>query len=269
MRIAGAAVLVTGASSGIGAATALAMAGAGARSVALLARSREGLDRVAKQVQALGASAHPYCVDLSDLAAAETAADRVTAEVGPPDVVVNNAGFGSWMFTEDTTAEQAAAMMAVPYLGAFAVTRRLLPAMLARGSGCVVNVTSPAAFCPWPGATAYAVARWAMRGFAEALRADLHGTGIHVALVVPGEVRSPYFEHNPGSHERLPRIAGRLYRVLEVDEVAAMVVRAVARRKRTVIAPPLLRATLALHRILPGPVEWLIAASGARRSRPA
>ncbi len=265
MRIAGRVVLVTGASSGIGAATTLAFARAGAKAIALVARSEDALGRVAAQARALGANAGPYRVDLCDLAAAEVAADRVTADLGAPEIVVNNAGAGRWLFTEDTPPDAATAMTAVPYLGAFALTRKLLPAMLARGSGSIVNVTSPAAFCPWPGATAYAVARWAMRGFTEALRADLHGTGIHVALVVPGEVRSPYFEHNPGSHERLPRIATRLYRTLEVEEVAAMIVRTVERDRRQVVAPPLLRATLAFHRILPRPVEWLVASSGARR----
>ncbi len=104
-----------------------------------------------------------------------------------------------------------------------------------------------------------------MRGFSEALRADLVGTGIHVALVVPGEVRSPYFEHNPGSQGRIPRVA-RLYRVLDVDEAAAMVVRAVERERCVVAAPALLRMTLALHRHLPGPVEWLVRRTGVRRT---
>jgi len=266
MRIAGAVALVTGASSGIGAATALALARAGARSVALLARGADALAAVAAQARGLGADARAFPVDLADLGAAERAAARAAAELGAPDVVVNNAGSGRWLFTEETTPAEAEAMIAVPYLAAFAVTRALLPAMLARRSGCVVNVTSPAAFCPWPGATAYTVARWAMRGFSEALSADLYRTGVHVALIVPGEVRSPYFEHNPGSHERLPRIARRLYRTLEVEEVAALVVRAVRRERRTVVAPLLLRATLAAHRLLPRPVEWLVRATGARRA---
>jgi short-subunit dehydrogenase len=257
--------VVTGASSGIGAAVALAMAGAGAASVALLARRAGALDTVAGLVRAAGAGARAYPVDLSDLAAAEAVAERVSADLGPPEIVINNAGAGRWLFTEETPPDEATAMMAVPYLGAFALTRKLLPGMLARGSGCIVNVTSPAAFCPWPGATAYAVARWAMRGFAEALRADLHGTGVRVALVVPGEVRSPYFENNPGSHERLPRIASRLYRTLEVEEAAAMITGAVERDRRLVVAPLLLRVTLAFHRILPRAVEWLVASTGARR----
>ncbi|MFZ5785173.1 MAG: SDR family NAD(P)-dependent oxidoreductase [Acidobacteriota bacterium] len=264
MDIAARSVLVTGASSGIGAATAVAMARAGAASVALAARSEEGLERVAEQVRALGASAGVFPADLADPAAAEATGRAVVERHGAPDVLVNNAGAGRWLFTEDTPAIEAAAMMAVPYLAAFAVTRAVLPAMLARRHGAIVTVTSPAAFCPWPGATAYAAARWAMRGFHEALRADLTGTGLHVALVVPGEVRSPYFEHNPGSHERIPRVA-RLYRVLEADEAAALVVRAVKRERRVVVAPALLRMTLGLHRYLPGPVEWLVRRTGANR----
>ena len=239
-------VVVTGGNSGIGAAT--------------VARFRE------EGCEVFDLSRHPgdggIVCDVGDLDQVKAA----FAQTGAPDVVVNNAGSGRWLFTEETTPAEAEAMIAVPYLAAFAVTRALLPAMLARRSGCVVNVTSPAAFCPWPGATAYTVARWAMRGFSEALSADLYRTGVHVALIVPGEVRSPYFEHNPGSHERLPRIARRLYRTLEVEEVAALVVRAVRRERRTVVAPLLLRATLAAHRLLPRPVEWLVRATGARRA---
>jgi short-subunit dehydrogenase len=266
MEIGGRNILITGASSGIGAAAAVAMARAGAASVALVARGEEGLQRTAGRVRALGATAEVFSADLADPGAGEAVARAVVARIGAPDVLVNNAGAGRWLFTEDTPASDAAAMMAVPYLAAFAITRVALPAMLARRRGAIVNVTSPAAFCPWPGASAYAVARWAMRGFTEALRADLAGTGIHVALVAPGEVSSPYFEHNPGSHERLPRVARLFYRVLEVDEAAALIVRAVERERDLVVAPALLRVTLALHRLFPAPVEWLVRHTGARRT---
>ena len=110
--------------------------------------------------------------------------------------------------------------------------------------------------------TAYAVARWAMRGFHEALRADLHKTRIGVTLIVPGEVSSSYFANNPGGEERLPGIA-KLYRRLTPEEVAHAILRSVQREQREVIIPPLLHLTLRLHRVWPGLVEWALLRSSA------
>jgi short-subunit dehydrogenase len=107
-----------------------------------------------------------------------------------------------------------------------------------------------------------------MRGFSEALAADLHGTGVDVSLVVPGKVSSDYFEANPGSEERIPRVA-RLYRTLSPEEVAREILRAVERRRRLVIRPWLLAATVFWARTFPATVRPLLQGTGARRTRPA
>ena len=83
--------------------------------------------------------------------------------------------------------------MAAPYFAAFFLTRALLPDMLARNSGTIVNVTSIASHIVWPGAVAYTAGRWAMRGFTEALRADLSGTGVRTMLATFAAVSSPYW----------------------------------------------------------------------------
>jgi len=264
MLIRGCAAVVTGASSGIGAATAVALACRGARAVVLLARTASALEEVAAEVRACGATSLPRAVDLADAAAVAEVAAAIQHEIGAPDLIVNGAGAGRFLFVEETSAADAAAMMAVPYLAAFHVTHAFLPAMLARGRGHIVNITSPAAFLPWPGATAYSAARWAVRGFTAALRADLHDTGIGVTLVVPGQTRTPYFERNPGSAERIPGVA-RIARTLEPEEVAVALVRAVERGSRQVVLPFGLRVALLAHRLLPRPTEWLVARTGARR----
>ncbi len=259
-------VVITGASSGIGAATALVAARRRARAVVLLARNGSALERLGAEVRALGVEALAHPVDLSEPLAAERAAAAVQERLGTPDVLVNNAGAGRYLFVEETDPREAVEMMAAPYFAAFNATRAFLPGMLERRSGHVVNVTSAAAYAPWPGATGYAAARWAMRGFTEALRADLHGTGVGVTLFTPGKVSSPYWEHNAGAEQRVPRIA-RLYRTLTPDDAAEALVRAVERGAREVIVPPLLRLTIALHRVWPRPVSWLLVRTGAQRAR--
>ncbi len=264
MRVHDKVVVITGASSGIGTATALATARRKARAVVLLARTREALERVAADVRALGAEAFPYPVDLTDAGAVDRMATAIESSVGAPDVLVNNAGAGRFLFVEETPPEEALQMIAMPYLAAFFTTRAFLPGMILRGSGHIVNVTSPAAYVPWPGATGYSAARWAVRGFTEALRADLRGTGVEVTLFTPGKVSSPYFEHNPGAEERIPSIA-RLYRTLTPQEAAEALVSGVERGARQVVTPALLRLTVWLHRFWPGVVSSLVVRSGAKR----
>lgn len=267
MDLAGRTVLVTGASSGIGAATALAIGARGAR-VLLLARTASALGEVAAAVVACGGEAEVYPCDLADADAVAEAGRRIRAEVGIPHVLVNNAGAGRWLFVHETPPQEVVAMMALPYFAAFWMTRELLPGMLRRGSGRIVNITSPAGFVPWAGGAGYIGARWAMRGLHEALRADLARTGVGVTLVVPGEVSSSYFDNNPGAQERLPK-AARLYRRLTPEQVAEALVKGVERDRARVVLPGLLRLSLALHRLWPAPVEALTRRTGVRIAVPA
>jgi len=142
----------------------------------------------------------------------------------------------------------------VPYLAAFNLTRELLPEMLARRSGQIVNVTSVAARLAWPGSVAYSAARAAMEGFANALRADLHGSGVGVTLAMFGTVETPYWRHNPGSRERLPKRAAQL-RSLSPEEAAGLIVSAIENGTRTVIAPPAFRFLFLLNRLFPTQIE--------------
>jgi short-subunit dehydrogenase len=254
--------LITGASTGIGAATARALAQAGAR-VLLLARRAAELERVASTIRS--GAATPYAVDLSDPSAVTQVAERITAEVGTPDIIVNNAGAGRWKFVEETSPEEAVRMMAVPYFAAFYVTRAFLPEMLRRDTGHIVNVSSAGSRLVWPGATAYLAARWAVRGFTEALRADLAGTRIGVTLFEGGVVRSPYWEHNPGSRERVPRM-GKLVPEISTEEAAGAIVRGIARERRLVVVPFMLKLFYWQHAVLPGVVQWLLTHTGYQRS---
>ena len=197
-------VLVSGASSGIGEATAKRYGRTGAE-VLLLARSAERLDGVAEAIRRAGGSADPYVIDLADAAAIEETAARIERDRGTPDILINNAGAGRWLPLVETTAEEALHMIEVPYLAAFNLTRSFLPAMLARGSGSLAYITSPGSFIAWPNASAYIAARRALAG----LRRDLAKRAQrHRRFRDAGRARQrsnlAYWEHNPGSRERLP-----------------------------------------------------------------
>jgi short-subunit dehydrogenase len=262
-RIEGKLALVTGASSGIGAEIARALAGRGGRLV-LVARGREGLERTAAEIVRAGGGARVMPADLADAAEVERLAAEVLAGTGPPDILVNNAGAGRWRAVDETGPGEARDAIALPYLAAYELTRALVPAMIARGSGHVLNMTSTAGYITIPGSTAYSVARWAMRAFSYQLEEDLRGTGVGVSLLAPSEVDSPYFDHNPGSRERIPKIA-RLIGTMTEPDVAVAAIRAIEDEKRELLVP--WRARL-LVRVTPTPLmRLLVSRTGWKRGR--
>jgi short-subunit dehydrogenase len=253
MKIDGTRALVTGASSGIGAATARALAARGA-SVILVARNAERLTTVAAGIEAAGGRAATYVADLASPQEVSRVARLVQKQHGIPDIVVNNAGAGRWLPIVDTSADELTAMVAVPFLAAFNLTREFLPGMRQRGTGHIVNVTSIGAFLVWPSAAAYISARWAMRGFNEALRAEVYGSGIGVSLVGFAQVSSTFWEHNPGSWERLPDAAHRL-RTLTPEEAAGAIVKAIENEKRLLLRPRMIYLLRILNTVLPRSTE--------------
>jgi short-subunit dehydrogenase len=244
-------VLVTGASSGIGEATAKLYAENGAR-VLLLARSEERLGRVAEAIGRNGGAAGAFPVDLSELEAVAETAARIKREHGTPDILINNAGAGRWLPLIETSPAEAREMIEVPYLAALYATRAFLPEMVARRSGAIACITSPASYLAWPNACAYIAARHALRGFAEALRSEVKGKGLKVTLVVLGTVETPYWQHNPGSREHVPATNETLMPTLSVEEAAATILNGIAAGKATVVKPGLYRALFLLNALAPG-----------------
>ena len=118
----------------------------------------------------------------------------------------------------------------------------------------------------WPGATAYLAARWAIRGFTEALRADLDGTDIGVTLYESGEVKSEYWEHNPESRERIPKL-GKLVPELTPEQVGNAIVKGVQHNKRLIVIPFMMKLTYWQHAVFPGVVQWLMTKTGYRHGR--
>jgi uncharacterized protein len=255
--------VVTGASSGIGAATAQAL-GARGWTVVLVARRREELIGVAQRVDTAGGQAIVEALDAADPAAVAAMAGRIRSRQGAPGVIVNSAGAGAWQWPEDTPPDEMERMLDAPYRAAYHVTHAFLPDLLAQHAGTIIHVGSPASLVPWPGATGYTVSRWALRGFHEALRQDLAGTGVSTCHVLFGEVATPYFAVNAGAKERRPTI-GRIVPVATAPECAEVILRTIDRPRPQVAHPAILRLLLAIHRVAPAATRWLLRATGAKR----
>lgn len=258
--------VVSGASSGIGAATAKALARDG-WGVVLLARNRDALEQVANGIRSSGGIAVVASVDASDGSATIVAARRIETECREIDVLVNCAGAGEWRFIEETTPERIRGMMDAPFFAAFHMTHAFMPGMLRRRRGLVIHVNSPVSSMGWPGATGYMAARWALRGLHEALCLDLAGTGVRSSHVVFGKVSSDYFKNNPGSEERLPRIA-KMVPVLSPEECAEVIRKVVRRPRREVFHPFMLRLFAFTNRFFPRVVESLAVRTGRKRLSP-
>jgi NADP-dependent 3-hydroxy acid dehydrogenase YdfG len=257
--------VVTGASSGIGAASARLLCMEG-WTVVLVARRADRLTALARELDAVGGRAVVEPLDAADGDAVDVMAARVLADVGVPDAIVNSAGAGVWRWMEDTSHTELAGLLGAPFLAAWNVSRAFMPAMLRRRQGVIVHVGSPASVAPWPGATGYTTSRWALRGLHEALRQDLHGTGVRSCHVLFGEVSSEYFEANPDTHEHIPRV-GRLIPVTTPERAARVVLRTIARPRPQVFFPPMLAVTQVANVLMPRVVALLARRTGRQRSR--
>jgi len=181
-------VLLTGASSGIGEATALALAAKGTR-LGLVARRADRLADVAERCAHLGArEVEAWVCDLAELDAAEVVARQAEEHFGGIDVLVNNAGIPKRRAVTELTHDDVVHTMEVNHFAPVRMTLALLPGMLARGHGCIVNVASLGGRLGIRNEAAYCASKFAMCGWTEAMLADLHGTGVDVRLVLPGPV---------------------------------------------------------------------------------
>ena len=232
-------ILITGASSGIGAKSAREFAKYNAI-VILVARNQKNLQIVADEINTEGGKALAFPCDVTDYKAVEVMAEKVKVEIGVPDIILNNAGSGVWKFVDETSYEEASEMIKAPYLASFYVTKAFLSEMLERDSGHIVNMTSYPGYMPFAGGAAYIVSRTAMVGFTNALRADFYHTSLKSSIAYFAKVESSYWENNPGSEERIPK-AQILIPVLSEEKAAKIIVDGVAKGKRKIRGPFMLK----------------------------
>ncbi len=194
-------VLVTGASSGIGAATALAFAERGA-TVGICARREDRLSEVLARIDS--PTARSWTVDLTDLDRIDAFAARVEEELGGVDVLVNNAGVPKRRRTTSMTAADVESVMVMNYFAPVRLTLALLPGMVERGRGDIVNVSSMGVHLVAFGVGAYSASKAALELFTEALYVELPGTGVRAHLVVPGTTSTEFSNPREGNDPPLP-----------------------------------------------------------------
>jgi len=239
--------VVTGASSGVGEATARLLVRRGYR-VVMIARSADKLDALAGELGVLAIAAP---ADAADGAAIDAIARRMIGDHGAPDLIVNSAGAGQWKTLPDTTPDEVREMMDAPYMAAFMTTRAFLPAMLERGEGVILHVNSPACIAPWPASAGYAAARMALRGLHEALAQDLAGTGVRSCNVMFGRIDSPYFDNNPGVEDKLPFL-DKLIPTLSPETCAEKLAMLAEAPRHSAAFPFMLSVNVLIARLFPG-----------------
>jgi 3-oxoacyl-[acyl-carrier protein] reductase len=241
VNLEGSVALVTGASRGIGRATARALHQRGA-AVGLLARSEAELTALAAE---LGGRTAVAVADVADAAAVDAAVASLVGALGPVDVLVNNAGVGAYasVLEEDPTTHER--LMRVNYLGTVHPTLAVLPAMAARRRGHIVNVASIAGRVGAPFEAAYSASKFAVVGWSEALAAEMAPLGVRVSLVNPGPVATSFTDARGVPFQR------SVPRPIAAEQVAAAIVHAVEHDRFEQTLPRWLRIAPIVRAVAP------------------
>lgn len=237
-------VLLTGASKGIGRATAEVLAGRGAR-LGLVARGEDGLRALQGELPGEGHVVLP--ADVGDASSAAAAVERFAEEAGGLDVVVANAGMSHYAPLHRQPVEDAEEMTRINWLGTLYTVQASLPHLIGARRGHVVVVSSGAGLRSFPGAAVYGATKAAQRMYADALRHELAGSGVSVTTVFPGEIATGFHDHQ---REKLPAWRAAQEGV-PVEPLAQKIVAAVEDDRRYVFHPGNVRLLGIVHGISP------------------
>jgi NADP-dependent 3-hydroxy acid dehydrogenase YdfG len=236
--------LITGASSGIGEATAVALAREGA-AVALGARRVDRLESLQQRIEAGGGRAAAIKVDVSDESQARSFVERARDELGGVDILVNNAGVMLLGPVTGANTDEWRRMVDVNVLGLLYCTHAAVPLMTEQGSGHIVNISSVAGRIASLGSAVYNLTKWGVGGFSEGLRQEVLHAGIRVTIIEPGYVATELQAHNenPMVQEQLKQMKEQIRDPLEAEDIADAIAYAVTRPQHVSINEVLVRPT--------------------------
>ena len=246
------AVLVTGAASGIGKATAVAFAREAANPLIICDIDGEGLQSTALDIQAMGCEVTSYTVDVSEFNAIKEMVDQVLERVGRIDILVNVAGWGLLAPLEKLDIADWRGVLEVNLLGCIHTVHSIYPHMVKRGSGHIVNISSVAGlWADVPFMAPYITSKFAVTGFSEALLLEASVHGIGVSCICPGMVNTPAYDAGPvkGFRPEAKEMGKALFRIAEEPEdTANSIVDAVKRNKFLVVTTPFMKVNFFIRR---------------------
>jgi len=246
--------VITGASAGIGKATAEAFARAGSR-VVLGARRSDRLDQVAAGIRASGGEALALVTDVAEASQVQALVERAVGSYGRVDLLVANAGIGYFAQVEETPLEVIERLWQVNVLGTLHAIRAALPVMRRQGEGHLIVVSSVSGKRGSPGSGLYAATKFAQVGLCEALRVELAGSGIAVSLICPVGTATEFFEAAAARGGLRLRPMGP---VQTAERVAAAIIRCARRPRPEVLVYPPARLLVILNALAPRLVDALL-----------
>lgn len=232
--------MITGASSGIGRGLAVELARRGAK-IGLVARRVELIEEVVREIEAAGSQALALPADVQDAASMVAATEKLTAEFGPVDLLIANAGIGPTRDAAKLSAEEVAGVMNVNVIGASNSAAAVIPQMVERGSGQLVVISSLAAYRGLPRSAAYCASKAAVSAFFESLRLDLVPRGIDVTIIHPGFIKTPL---TAGRDAQMPFL-------MELDDAVRKMARAIEKRRKRYSFPWQLATIVRVGMVMP------------------
>ena len=233
-------VMITGASSGIGRGLAVELARRGAM-IGLVARRVELMEEVVHEVEAVGSNALALPADVQDASSMSAAAANLSAELGPVDILIANAGIGPTRDAAQIDAEEIASVINVNVIGASNSVAAVIPEMVERGSGQLVVISSLAAYRGLPKSAAYCASKAAVSAFFESLRLDLEPRGIAVTIIHPGFIKTPL---TAGREAQMPFL-------MELDDAVKKMANAIEKRRKRYSFPWQLATIVRAGMIMP------------------
>ncbi|KFM14446.1 dehydrogenase-reductase SDR family member 3 protein [Marine Group I thaumarchaeote SCGC AAA799-D11] len=238
-------VLITGASSGIGKQSAIEFAKLDADLI-LVARRKEKLDELASELEKFNATVLVCQCDVSNKEQVKEMSKTVLEKFDSIDILVNNAGFAIYGSVKDLTIDEIESQMETNYFGMMYCIKSFLPSMLEKKSGHIVNVASVAASFGLPGIASYCASKFAMLGFSEGLKHELHNTGVGITVVSPIMIRTDFFDHP--SFEKMPKYSPTS---LSSKTVAKAILKAANSSRLEIIVPSVVRSAVWLKHTFP------------------
>jgi short-subunit dehydrogenase len=257
-------VLITGASSGFGADAARLFAKEGC-TVILAARRLERLTALAEEIRTAGGQAFAVPLDVAEFPQIEETVHTILEHFGRIDILFNNAGFGrlDWLERLDPRSD-IGAQIAVDLTGLIQLTRLVLPSMLARRSGHIINMSSVAGMIAAPLYSVYAASKYGVRAFTDALRREVTPFGVRVSGIYPGPAVTEFGQHSGDnaakSSLKLPR-----WIWMTSEYVARRALDVAKRPRRALVIPWWFRPLIAFDTLFPGAVDWFLKVAFVKR----